>query len=101
MEGQFSEVSTTPTICSRARRFGWSSLANWCCLPFSGVNMAGKEESGTRKLRPDGNEYPITEAPDIVELAGWSDPYFLETSAKSGGMVIGQGGTKSQKMAKL
>ena len=48
---------------------------------FTGVNMAGKEESGTRKVRPDGKEYPVAEAPGVVTITRWGG---VEHSRDSG-----------------
>jgi hypothetical protein len=59
-------------------------------LTFSGVNMAGKQESGTRKLRPDGKEYPIAEAPGVVEITKWVGSHTLELVAKKDGKVVGE-----------
>jgi hypothetical protein len=59
-------------------------------LTFTGVNMAGKQESGTSKLHPDGKEYPVAEAPSVVEVSKWVGSHILETVAKKDGKVIGQ-----------
>lgn len=63
---------------------------NVVVLTFTGVNMAGKQESGTRKLHPDGKEYPIAEASGVVEVAKWAGSHILEAMAKKDGKVIGQ-----------
>lgn len=60
-------------------------------LTFTGVNMSGQQESGTRKLRADGKEYPIAEAPGAVEVVRWVNSHTLEIAAKRDGKVIGQG----------
>ena len=59
-------------------------------LIFTGVNMAGKQESGTRKLRPDGKEYPVAEAPGVVEIAKWVGANTLAIVAKKGEQVVGE-----------
>ena len=35
-------------------------------MTHAGINMAGKHESGTSELRPDGQEHPIPQAPGVV-----------------------------------
>jgi hypothetical protein len=60
-------------------------------LTFTGVNMAGVQESGSRKLRPDGIERELTEAPGVVEITRWVSSHILETVAKKDGKVIGEG----------
>ena len=60
-------------------------------LAFTGVNRAGEQVSSTRKLRPDGKEYPVAEAPGIVESARWTGPYTLETVYKQDGKVVSEG----------
>jgi hypothetical protein len=59
-------------------------------LTFTGVNAAGKEESGTRKFRPDGKEYPVAAAPGVVEMARWVGTNTLEIVAKKDGKVAGE-----------
>ncbi len=59
-------------------------------LTYTGVNMAGKQESATRKLHPDAKEYPVAEAPGVVEVAKWVGSHILEVAAKKDGKVIGQ-----------
>ncbi len=57
---------------------------------YTGINMAGKEESGTRKVRPDGQERAIAEAPGMVEMAKWVNSHTLEVVAKKAGEVVGK-----------
>lgn len=57
---------------------------------FTGVNMAGKEESGTRKVRPGGKEYPVAEAPGVVTITRWVGSNTLEIVAKKDGKVVGE-----------
>jgi len=59
-------------------------------LTFTGVNMSGEQESGTRKYHADGKEYPIVEAPDLVEVSKWMGSNVMETVAKKDGRVLGQ-----------
>ena len=59
-------------------------------LTFTGVNMSGEQESGTRKFHADGKEYPIVEAPGMVEVSKWVGSNGLETVAKKDGKVVGQ-----------
>lgn len=56
---------------------------------FTGVNMGGKEESGTSKVRPDGKEYPVAEAPGVVTMARWAGANTLEIVARKNGKVVG------------
>ncbi|HZS03266.1 MAG TPA: hypothetical protein VFD58_00195 [Blastocatellia bacterium] len=60
-------------------------------LTFTGVNMAGKRESGTKRLHPDGKEYPLAEAPGVVEVAKWAGSHTLEVVARKDGVVAGRG----------
>jgi len=60
-------------------------------LTYSGVNMAGLEESGTTSLHPDGKEYPVAGAPGVVVITKWLGPHILETVARKDGKVVGQG----------
>ena len=60
-------------------------------LTFTGVNMMGERESGTRKFHPDGKEYPVAEVPGLAEVAKWVGSQTLETVAKKDGKVMGQG----------
>ena len=59
-------------------------------LTYSGVNMAGKEESGTKEVYPDGKEYPVEEAPGVVVIAKWESSRVLKVLAKKDGSVIGE-----------
>ena len=63
-------------------------------LTFTGVNPAGEQVSGTRKLRMDANEHPVAEAPGVVEIARWVGSYTLETVYKQDGEVISEGSYK-------
>ena len=61
-------------------------------LTHAGVNMAGKHESGTTKLHPDGQEHPISaQAPGVVVVTKWVGADVLETEGKKDGQVVGRG----------
>ena len=61
-------------------------------LHHAGVNMAGKEESGTTILQADGVEHEVSpQAPGVVVVARWAGPRILETEAKKEGRTIGKG----------
>jgi hypothetical protein len=60
-------------------------------LTFTGINMSGQKESGTRKLNADGMEYPIAGAPGVLEMTRWRDSHTLEMVAKKDGKVVGEG----------
>ena len=58
-------------------------------LKYSGVNMSGKDEGSTRRMRPDGKEYPIDQAPGYVEVTRYIGTHVLESSAKKDGNPVG------------
>jgi hypothetical protein len=60
-------------------------------LKYSGINMAGKDESSTRRLRPDNKDYPIELAPGYVEVTRYVGTNLLESTAKKDGQVVGLG----------
>ena len=60
-------------------------------LTFTGVNRAGEDVSGTRKLRLDGKEYPVAEAPSVMESSRWTGPNTLETVYRQDGTVVSEG----------
>ncbi len=60
-------------------------------LNFTGVDKAGKQAPSARKLRPDGKEYPVAEAPGVVEIARWIGSNTLETVFKQDGKVVSEG----------
>lgn len=61
-------------------------------MTHAGVNMAGKHESGTTVLRPDGQEHPVSpQLPDIVVVTKWVGTHVLESEAKKDGRVVGSG----------
>lgn len=64
--------------------------ADTVTLTFTGVNMSGEQESGTRKFHADGKEYSIAEAPGVVEASRWVGSNVLETVARKEGKVVGQ-----------
>ncbi len=59
-------------------------------LTFTGINMAGKEESGTSKINPDGKEHPVTEAPGVVTISKWTTSHILEVVARKDGTAVGE-----------
>jgi hypothetical protein len=59
-------------------------------LTYSGINMAGKEESSKTRIRPDGKEHPVTEAPGVVTISKWTTSHILETVARKDGSVVGE-----------
>jgi hypothetical protein len=59
-------------------------------LTYAGVNMAGKEESGTSRIHPDGKEYPVTESPGLVTISKWTTSHILEIVARKDGSVVGE-----------
>ena len=61
-------------------------------LVHSGVNAAGKSESGTTVLRPDGQDHPVSpQAPGVVVATQWVGTNVLETVAKKDGHIVGHG----------
>lgn len=60
-------------------------------LKYSGINMGGKEEGSTRRLRPDSKEYPIESAPGYLEVTRYINTNLLESTAKKDGQVVGRG----------
>jgi hypothetical protein len=59
-------------------------------LTFTGVTMAGKQESGTKEVYPDGKEYPVEEAPGVVVIAKWESSRVLKVLAKKDRSVISE-----------
>ena len=59
-------------------------------ISYAGINMAGKEESDTREMHPDGKEYPVAQAPGVVQMAKWAGSHILEAVAKKDEKVVGQ-----------
>jgi hypothetical protein len=60
-------------------------------LFHGGVNMAGKEESGTTVLQADGREHEVPQAPGVVVVTGWTGPRVLETEGRMNGRPVGKG----------
>ena len=61
-------------------------------LTHSGVNAAGKHESGTTVLHADGQERPVSaQAPGVTVAASWRKANVLETVARKDGQVVGDG----------
>jgi hypothetical protein len=61
-------------------------------LTHSGVNTAGKHESGTTTLYPDGEEHSISpQPPGVVVVTKWVGTHVLQSEAKKDGRVVGCG----------
>ena len=60
-------------------------------LKYSGINMSGREEGSTRRLRPDNKEYPVELAPGYVEVTRYVGTNVIESSARKDGKVVGLG----------
>ena len=60
-------------------------------LTHSGVNMAGKAESGTTVLRADGIEHAVSpQAPGVVAVTKWVGTHALETVASKDSRPLGR-----------
>ena len=67
-------------------------VGNVVSLHHAGVNMSGKEESGTTELCADGAAHPVSpQAPGVVVITRWADPQTLETEARKDGQAAGRG----------
>ena len=61
-------------------------------LTHAGVNMAGKQESGTTVLQPDGQAHPVSpQAPGVVVVTKWVGTHVLESEARKDERVVGRG----------
>ena len=61
-------------------------------LTHAGVNMSGRQESGTTVLHADGQARPVSpQAPGVVVVAKWTGTHVLETEARKDGRVVGGG----------
>ena len=60
-------------------------------LKHAGVNMSGKEESGTTELRADGEAHPLPQAPGVTVITKWAGSHTLETEAWKDGQSAGRG----------
>ncbi|OLC48864.1 MAG: hypothetical protein AUH43_08590 [Acidobacteria bacterium 13_1_40CM_65_14] len=69
-------------------------------MTHGGVNMSGKQESGSQTYYPDGKERPLSlstgsgqaqQMPNITIASTWVGTHVLETSAKRDGQPLGQG----------
>jgi hypothetical protein len=59
-------------------------------ITHTGVNMAGKAESGTTVLHADGVEHAVSpQAPGVVAVTRWQDPSVLATEARMSGRLVG------------
>ena len=61
-------------------------------LVHTGVNAAGKTESGRTVLCADGQDHSVSpQAPGVVVATRWLGTNGLETVAKKDGLVVGHG----------
>lgn len=61
-------------------------------MTHAGVNMSGKQESGTSTLTADGQEHPVSPlAPGVVVVTTWEGTHVLVTEGKKDGGVVGRG----------
>lgn len=61
-------------------------------MTHAGVNMSGKQESGTTMLTPDGQEHVMTpQAPGVVAVTTWIGTHVLESEARKDGRSLGKG----------
>jgi hypothetical protein len=61
-------------------------------LTHTGVNMSGKEESGTTHLNADGTPRPVSpHAPGVMVTTRWVGSHVLETAAMKDGELVGHG----------
>ena len=60
-------------------------------LTHAGVNMSGKQESGTTVLHADGREHAVSpQAPGVVAVTKWVGTHTLATEARKDGHVVGK-----------
>lgn len=71
-------------------RLRFEFLEDVVLLTYTGVNAAGKEEGGTRKLYPDGKDHAVAGADGFVEVTRWLGPRLLESVGMKDGKVVGQ-----------
>ena len=61
-------------------------------LTHSGVNMSGKQESGTTVLQADGREHEVSpQAPGVVVVTRRVGSHVLESEARKAGQSFGSG----------
>jgi hypothetical protein len=59
-------------------------------LTHAGVNMSGRQESGTTTLKADGLEHAVSPlAPGVVAVTKWVGAHVLETAASKDGQLVG------------
>src|SRR5438093_8216648 len=59
-------------------------------LTHAGVNMAGRHESATFVLHPDGQEHAVSaQASDVVMVTKWVGTHVLESEARKDGRAVG------------
>ena len=60
-------------------------------LTHGGVNMSGKNESGTMTLLADGEAHPVSGQAGVVVVTRWIGTHQLETIGKRGDQTLGRG----------
>jgi hypothetical protein len=61
-------------------------------ITHSGVNMSGKQETGTTEVQADGHEHAVSpQAPGVVVVTTWVGTHRLQSQARKDGVVVGQG----------
>src|SRR2546428_3306137 len=85
---------------SHSARLGLDGRDAAVTMTHGGVNMSGKQESGSQTYYPDGKERPLSlstgsgqaqQMPNITIASTWVGTHVLETSAKRDGQPLGQG----------
>jgi RimJ/RimL family protein N-acetyltransferase len=70
----------------------FEEFADAVSLTHTGVNHAGKQESGATVLYPDGPEHEVSpQAPGVVAVTRWIGTHTLESEARKDGRVVGKG----------
>jgi hypothetical protein len=59
-------------------------------LTHGGVNAGGQQESGTVVLQADGKEHAVPQQAAVTIVTRWVGPRLLQTTGKSGGVVVGE-----------
>ena len=64
---------------------------NAISLTHGGVNMSGKNESGTLTLLADGEAHPVPAQEGVVVVTRWIGTHEIETVGKRGDQTLGRG----------
>jgi hypothetical protein len=59
-------------------------------LTHGGVNAGGQQESGTLVIQADGKEHAVPQQAGVTIVTRWVGPRLLQTTGKSGGVVVGE-----------